>query len=309
MKGMNKKKEKIVLFGGSGFVGKNFAEELHEKYEIIVIDRKVATLFFEQIGVRTIEKNILEESCSEILLEIAPDYIVNFICIVDGTSDMNMVKPMIDVDLGSLMQIYKCTKDLKSLKAVIQFGSIEEYGNIEYPFDELQREVPMSPYAIAKQLTTNISMMLFKNQAYPIMVVRPSNLFGKYQSSQKLIPYIIESIRANKPLYLTGCEQKRDFLSVKKFIERIDCLLNCYPQAIGQIINVAGGESIDLKKIVNYTAEFFGYSEKIRYGALPYKKNEIMNLSCKINLYHKITKTNTHFSFWEDYKNYLESQK
>ncbi|MCZ2614274.1 NAD-dependent epimerase/dehydratase family protein, partial [Bacteroides fragilis] len=74
------------------------------------------------------------------------------------------------------------------------------------------RECPNSPYALVKQLTTNTSMMLYRNYGFPIMVVRPGNLFGPLQNKDKFIPYVVGQLRSGLPLNVSPCEQKRDFI-------------------------------------------------------------------------------------------------
>lgn len=97
--------------------------------------------------------------------------------------------------MNIFLKIYEASKKLESLKIMLQFGSGEEYGNISALFKEENKEEPSSPYAVAKQITTNTALMLNRNFNYPVCIIRPSNLFGKYQNTSKFIPYILEKLR------------------------------------------------------------------------------------------------------------------
>ena len=190
---------------------------------------------------------------------------------------------MINSNLDILLKIYETTKDLENLKLVMQFGSGEEYGNIESPFTEIMKEEPVSPYAIAKLLTTNTALMLYKNYNYPICIVRPSNLFGKYQTKDKFIPYILEKLKNNEEILTTFGEQKRDFIYIEDFIDIIQKLLEKSSLIRGEVINVGSGTSISLKDIILYLKEKLNSTSEIKFGAIPYRENEMMNFCLNIS--------------------------
>ncbi len=130
--------------------------------------------------------------------------------------------------LKILLNLFNRFKDDTNLKLFIQFGSSEEYGSVNSPFCESMRENPSSPYALIKQLTTNAAIMLNNNYGFPTMVVRPGNLFGPMQNKNKFIPYVIECLSLNSPLYVSPCEQKRDFIYVEDFACYIELILKNY---------------------------------------------------------------------------------
>ena len=66
------------------------------------------------------------------------------------------------------------------------------------------------------------------------------------------------------------------------FAEDIHGLLKNYKKCEGEIVNVSSGNSISLKTIIeSYKMKLNSISE-IHYGALPYRKNESMDLRCDI---------------------------
>ena len=189
---------------------------------------------------------------------------------------------MIASNLKVLLNLYERFKNDKQLKLFVQFGSSEEYGNDGSPFSESMREEPNSPYALVKQLTTNTAMMLHRNYDFPIMVVRPGNLFGPLQGKSKFFPYVIESLKKGEPLNVTPCEQKRDFIYADDFAWEIEKLLENSEKAIGEIVNVSSGESISLKEIIEKCRKVTKSTSQVNYGALPYRENEMMDLKCSV---------------------------
>ena len=247
-----------------------------------MVDKYIDETFFSQHPqVKTLKIELDKEQIPASV--DSPDYIINLAAIVTAERDLSLFDGMISSNLKVLLNLYERFKDDSRLKLFIQFGSSEEYGNDGSPFEETMREVPNSPYALVKQLTVNTALMLQRNYGFPALIVRPGNLFGKYQSKEKFIPYVISQLKENKSLDVTPCEQKRDFIYASDFACCIGELLKNWQKCIGEIVNVASGESISLKALIEYCKEVVGSTSAVNYGAIPYRENEMMDLRCSVS--------------------------
>lgn len=297
--------EKIFLIGGSGFVGKNLVNFFIGKYEIFVIDKFIDECFFSKYPtVNTLKMNLVEQQVPANYP--SPDYIINLASIVTAERDLSLFDSLISSNLKILMNLYNRFKDCTQLKLFIQLGSSEEYGSEESPYVETMREIPNSPYALIKQLTVNTALMLHRNFGFPAMAVRPGNLFGPYQSVSKFIPYVIKRLRENKQLDVTFCVQKRDFIYVEDFAWCIDKLMENYSTAIGEIVNVASGQTVSLCNIIEICKANIGSTSQINYGALPYRENEVIDLKCSIDKLKKITGCSLCFDILTRLKTFLD---
>lgn len=287
--------ETIFLIGGSGFIGKNLAMYLSKEYNVCIYDKFIDTLFFENYPqISTYQMDLVEE---QIPVEVsAPEYIINLASIVTAERDLSLFDSLISSNLKILLNLYNRFKEEKVLKLFVQFGSSEEYGSDNSPFSETMRENPSSPYALVKQLTTNTAMMLNQNYSFPIMVVRPGNLFGPFQHKSKFIPYVIDCMKDNLPLNVSPCEQKRDFIYVEDFAYCIHLLLKNSNECVGEIVNVSSGNSISLKEIIEFAKSELVSSSTINYGAVQYRENEVMDLKCNIEKLSRLTKSKIEFN-------------
>lgn len=284
-------KETLYLIGGSGFIGKNLARLLYPHYSISVFDKNIDESFFRNYPtVETITMDLATEKIAENYP--TPDYLINLASIVTAERDLSLFDGLISSNLKVLLNLFERFKNDENLKLFIQFGSSEEYGNEHSPFHEDMRECPNSPYALIKQLTTNTALMLHRNYKFPATIVRPGNLFGPGQNENKFIPYIIKQLRENKPLNVSPCEQKRDFIYIEDFTNYIHDILRNYHKCIGEIINVSNGTSISLREIIEFYKHYLKSSSVINYGALPYRENEAMDLCCDISKLLKIIHSN-----------------
>ena len=148
--------------------------------------------------------------------------------------------------------------------------------------------------------------MLHRNYGFPAMVVRPGNLFGPGQNKNKFIPYVIDRLRKGEPLNVSPCEQKRDFIYVDDFAWCIDRLIKYYPSAVGEIVNVASGESISLRNIIEECKNSMGNVSQINYGALPYRENEMMDLKCSEDKLASIISQEVNFNMNERLNEYIQ---
>ena len=296
--------DRVYLIGGSGFIGKNLVEYLSRQYQITVVDKYIDDFFFKRYPlVETLKIDLVEELIPESYA--TPDYMINLASIVTAERDFSLFDGLISSNLKVLLNLYERYKDDKCLKLFIQFGSSEEYGSKGSPFVESCREEPNSPYALVKQLTVNTALMLHANYNFPTMVVRPGNLFGKYQNKSKFIPYIISQLQEGKPIKVTPCEQKRDFIYASDFAWCIGELIANYQKCLGQIVNVASGESVSLKSIVETCKVIVGKNAEIHYGAIPYRENEVMDLKCSVDKLSQIIGKQIHFNLYNRIEEYI----
>lgn len=297
--------EKICLIGGSGFIGKNLVEYFVSNYDVMVVDKYIDEQFFAQYPQVKFIK--LELDKEQIPADVeSPDYIINLASVVTAERDLSLFDGMISSNLKVLLNLYERFKGDIRLKLFIQFGSSEEYGNEGSPFEETMREVPNSPYALVKQLTVNTALMLQRNYGFPAMIVRPGNLFGKYQGASKFIPYVISQLKENKPLDVTPCEQKRDFIYVSDFAWCIGELIKNRQKCIGEIVNVASGESVSLKKVIDTCKQITNSSSEVHYGSLPYRENEVMDLRCSVDKLSKIINQVVKFDIHKQLESYIK---
>ena len=296
--------ETVFLIGGSGFIGKNLVEHMVKSYHVTVVDKFIDETFFaKHPEADTIKMDLVEERIPK--QYATPDYIINLASIVTAERDFGLFDGLISSNMKVLLNLYERFKGDKGLKLFVQFGSSEEYGSEGSPFVETMREQPNSPYALVKQLTVNTALMLHANYGFPTMVVRPGNLFGKYQNKSKFIPYIISQLQEGHPINVTPCEQKRDFIYAADFAWCIGELLVNYEKSLGQIVNVASGESVSLKSIIETCKDVIGTEAVINYGALHYRENEVMDLKCSVEQLSRIIGKPIHFDINNRLKEYI----
>ncbi len=126
------------------------------------------------------------------------------------------------------------------------YGSLGKSGF----FTETSGYDPRSPYSSSKASSDHIVRAYFHTYKLPVKVSNCSNNYGSHQFPEKLIPLMINNIKAQQPLPIYGTgENVRDWLWVEDHAKAIDTVF--HDGVIGETYNIGGWNewtNIDLVK-------------------------------------------------------------
>lgn len=262
--------KKILIVGGTGFLGFNTSKVLQKNYKILSISLKKPKKFRKLKKVKYLIADISKirslRNLKKKLTNIS--YVINF----GGHVDHNSKKKVFDshyVGAKNLMDFFLN----KKIDLFIQIGSSMEYGKIFSPQKEYFQCKPLSHYGKAKLLATNYAQKLFLNKKFPVVVFRPYQIYGPYQDRNRLIPFIIDKCLKNEKFPCSSGKQYRDFLYVDDFIECIKKSL-ISKKIIGNVFNIGVGKAIKVKKIILHINKKIkkGYAD---FGKIQLRKEEL----------------------------------
>lgn len=160
----------------------------------------------------------------------------------------------------------------------IYISTSEVYGKQEtVPFVETLCPNPISPYAVGKYSGELYCRMQMQMANRHIVVVRPFNAFGPYQSPRAVIAELMLDCLSGKLIRTTEGKQTRDFNFVENLVDGF-VLAGEREEAIGRIINIGSGEEISIRELVHKVHEACGSSSELQIGALPYRPTEIWRM-------------------------------
>jgi nucleoside-diphosphate-sugar epimerase len=259
---------RVVIVGGTGFLGKNLVAEFQKKsYEPIVVARNSNSRHAKaQIS--------FDLSVSPIDLSYLPvDLVINCAASISHSRD--------DVEYDAqLSSTFKIVRNLVRSKfggpppKLIQIGSNSEYGDSPCPQSPESGEKPNTPYGIVKLMSSLAAQAADPKQFRSVTIARPYLLFGDGQSSQSFLESVIQSCREGKPFYATGCEQTRDFIDVKTAAAQIFELATT-ESSVPAVANICTGVETSLKWVIE-KIKLLRPDFQYVLGSLPYRKSEIM---------------------------------
>lgn len=277
-------KQKIIIFGGSGFIGYNLIQRLKKKnFQITSVSRKKTKKNHLIKGIKYLycdvsKKNDLKKIQSNY------EYIIN---LSGNINHKNKVETFNTHYLGckNLVNIFS----KKKIKLFIQVGSSLEYGRAKVPHTENSRVKPNSNYGLAKLKATNIIKKIHQKEKFPFIVLRLYQVFGRHQKFDRLIPYIIKCALDGKNFNSTEGKQIRDFLFIDDLID-LFCKILKKKNIKNGIYNVGSGKPKKIKSIIQNILQIIKKGNPL-FGKIKMRKDE------SIKLYPSILKVKKTFDW------------
>ena len=278
-------KEKILVVGGTGFIGYHVLKNISSKKYLLHSLSKNKPVKEKKI------KNVKYIYCDitkfRILKKKLPknfDHVINLSGYIDHS---NKKQNILCHYFGTknLIDIFK----LKKIQTYIQIGSCLEYGKLKSPQSEKKNCKPEGWYGKSKFKASQYLQKIGKTYNLPYIILRPYQVYGPKQKKNRLIPQTIDTCFKNKIFPCTLGIQKRDFIYIDDFVHLIQKIL-VNKNIRYETFNVGSGKPVFVKSVVK-KIQNFTKSGIPKFGAISMRTDEIMNL------YPSIKKVSKYFNW------------
>lgn len=226
------KKNTIGIVGGNGFIGRNLVNYfVNLNYDVYNVSRNINKSKFQHPNIFCIEVNaedtvLLYDSLKEC------DTIIWLISnLIPGSINQSLIDDF-DININILIRYLEKAKYSKHLKRFIFLSSGGTiYGDIlnNEPIGEDGATKPISSYGLSKLVTEKYIEFLTLSSQFQSFILRPSNVYGKFQNfvkPQGIIGYAFKAIINDTPINLyNGGLVTRDFIHVKDLSDAIYCCM------------------------------------------------------------------------------------
>lgn len=251
---------KILVTGGSGFIGSHFisiAAKLFPRLEITNIDSmayatspKTNDLFKDNPNIRFIKGDISEISfLNTIFQDNEFDCVINFAAESHVDNSISSPSKFISSNIIGTFNLLEVIR-IHNLQEKIFFHHIstdEVYGSLDFedmPFKEGDKYFPSSPYSASKAASDLLVQSWHKTYGMKYLLTNCSNNFGPRQFKEKLIPKILYNALEGKkiPIYGNGLNV-RDWIYVE---DHINAIIGLHSNGIvNDTYNIGGNNEIN----------------------------------------------------------------
>ena len=191
-----------------------------------------------------------------------------------------------EVNIGYTIDAVHLAKRL-GCNLFIGVGSQAEYGNIEGIISEKTEEIPNTPYGIAKMKSGYESRKIAQELGIRHIWTRVFSVYGPYDSDNTMILKSIQSFFNGESLDYTLGEQNWDYIYSFDVAKAL-YLLGEYGKN-NEIYCIASGKTQKLSKYIKIIKDEINPNIELKLGLIPYKKNQVMNLTVNIDKIKKDT--------------------
>lgn len=241
---------RIMVTGGSGFIGSNFIHywlKNHPKDKIINFDS--LTYAGHNESLKDIEGDprytfikgdiTHKEEVEKVVDQV--DVIVHFAA--ESHVDRSILDPAVFVNTNVLGTQILLEAARKKNTRFHHVSTDEVFGSLELEssekFNSKTKYSPNSPYSASKAASDHLVLAYHTTYGLPVTITNCSNNFGPYQDTEKFLPRMITNLLEGKNILIYGDgKYVRDWLYVEDHCRAIDLVLS--KGQIGETYTVGG---------------------------------------------------------------------
>ena len=305
---------KVVITGGSGFIGSHLADFLIDSdYEVVVVDNlSIGRLenishLLEHSKFTFLQADITDFDAIEIVFKGA-DWVFHLAALADIVPSIENPYEYYKSNVNGTFNVLEaCRKN--HVNKIIYAGSSSCYGiPDEYPTKETAEIRPQYPYALTKNLGEQLVMHWSQLYKLPAVSLRFFNVYGPRARTSgtygAVFGVFLAQKLAKKPYTVVGDgTQTRDFTFVSDAVNAIVTAVKS--DLSGEIINIGSNNTYSINRLVELLGGDVTYIPK-RPGepdctwADISKANQLLNWKPKVSLEDGVEILLNNMEYWAD---------
>jgi nucleoside-diphosphate-sugar epimerase len=247
---------KILITGGTGFIGRKLVEELTKKgHEVVVLARRTSNIQpLKKWGVKFYFGDLRDKMS---LRNLPPADVVYHLAAVVHSAYETLIYETNVKGTTNLIEI--CLKH--GIDKFIFTSSIAAIGLPKTKTGLVTEEVeanPITPYGKSKLLCERILIDSFEKYGFPVIILRPPTVYGPGgETFSGLIRFVKKKIDKSRPIFYPDRGQILTSLCyIDNLIEAL--ILASESKLNGEIFNVDDGRPYTVREIINEIAKNLG---------------------------------------------------
>lgn len=311
---------RVLVTGGTGFVGSNLALELEkQEHEVIILDEKSRDTSKDFKGKKIIQplEEIVDPTTHYWDSLIGPVDILFHQAAITDTYITNIAE-MFRVNLHLSMDLFELAVK-KGCRKIVYASSTAVYGDSKAPYKEgVTKKAPINPYGSSKMAldqfasgfsSYHASNKDWKDQKVIVVGLRYSNVYGPREKHKgnmaSMIYQLAQQISSGKnPRIFKDGEQEREFNYIDDVV-RANFLAAEAKESC--IVNCGTGKPVSFNRIIELLNKVLGTDKKPEYFDNPNPKTYQSRIECDMSLAKAKIGFEPRFDIESGIKAYFES--
>jgi UDP-glucose 4-epimerase len=266
--------KRILLTGGSGFVGANLARRLiaegHDVHLVLRPEHKPWRL--ARLDTSSFVQADLADagSIAAAVREIRPDWVFHLAAHGAYPSQTGWDQMLLANVVGTANLVEASLE--AGVESFVNTGSSSEYGFKDHAPPEDETVEPNSDYAITKATATLYCGFMARTHGARIRTLRLYSVYGPWEEPTRLIPtLIVNGLRGTLPP-LANPRVARDFVYVDDVCDAYLAVAADTHAEVDAVFNVGTGMQTDLETVVGLARRLLGVDQEPDWGSMPDRK-------------------------------------
>ena len=280
--------EKILVTGGTGFIGRHLLRALcAQGCQPTALTRhkeageSLTAALREQV--RWIEIDVTDSKAVLNLIQRERPAVIYHLAGTRGKFETGRAKSVCEeLNVRATVNLMEAAKGT-GLKRLIITGSADEYGNQAGQLKESFPVQPTSEYGRSKAEATRLAQEMFAKDGLPVVTLRPFTVYGPDQPREMFIAEAIECAVNNLPFEMSEGTQKRDLIFVEDVVRALLASASA-PELEGKVINLGSGKAQSLRSVAQLIWRISSSRAPLLIGARPASAHEIHDTCADITL-------------------------
>jgi UDP-glucose 4-epimerase len=215
---------KVLITGGSGFIGSHLAEHFQGKATVRVLDnlRTGHRRNLDGLDVEFIQGSILDRTLVEHAMD-GVDYVFHLAALVSVPESVRRPQECAELNITGFLNVLEAAAARRVRKVVLSSSAAVYGDNPEVPKRESMNPEPRSPYAVTKLVGEYYCQLFSETRGIETVALRFFNVFGPRQDPRgayaAAVPIFFQQAMAGAPITIHGDGgQTRDFIFVKDIV-------------------------------------------------------------------------------------------
>jgi nucleoside-diphosphate-sugar epimerase len=271
-------KATILITGGTGFLGSHLiCALLKQDHEIILLKRPFSNI--QRIAqllpyVKIYDADL--QKIDKIFFENNINIVIHTACCYGRRNES--LSSILAANTSYGIKILECAMCHK----------VEVFINTDTIFDKY-----FSPYTLSKRQF--VEWLNFFSNDIKVINMKLEHMYGPNDDNKKFVTWLLQQFKENvREIKLTSGIQKRDFIYISDVVSAYLTVINHYFELNHfNEFEVGTGNSMPVRDFVEemekqYKERYPECESVLNFGAMPYRKNENMNVAVNISMLKKI---------------------